>query len=238
MGLYAGVDGCKAGWVVVVFDEQFAFGSGSGTVAHEFSQVLAMTKACNVVVVDMPIGVPQIADEGGREADRVARRMLKPCTSRVFPTPPRAVLDANTYEEARNLAKSHTSHGKGLSRQAFGIVPKILEVDDLMSPKLQDRVLEGHPELSFAAMNGHHVVEDSKRSLKGRVLRQQLLEQNGLGRGAAQLVEAVPRGVGIDDVLDAAALAWTARRVGRGEAVRIPEVPPTDNRGLRMEMWY
>lgn len=39
--------------------------------------------------------------------------------------------------------------GKSLSRQAFEIISKIREVDDLMTPELQTRVFEVHPELSF-----------------------------------------------------------------------------------------
>ena len=41
----------------------------------------------------------------------------------------------------------------------------------------------------------------------------------------------------LDDLLDAAAVAWTAVRVVRQQAVRIPSVEEVDVRGLRMEMW-
>ena len=46
-----------------------------------------------------------------------------------------------------------------------------------------------------------------------------------------------PGEAGEDDFLDACACAWTARRVLTGEAVRFPDGdPPTDPRGLRMEI--
>ena len=40
-----------------------------------------------------------------------------------------------------------------------------------------------------------------------------------------------------DDILEACACAWTARRVLRREAHRFPDEPRTDPRGLRMEIW-
>jgi predicted RNase H-like nuclease len=42
---------------------------------------------------------------------------------------------------------------------------------------------------------------------------------------------------GDDDLLDACAVAWTARRILRGEARRFPDEPMLDPRGLRMEIW-
>ncbi|MEJ2061235.1 MAG: DUF429 domain-containing protein [Gammaproteobacteria bacterium] len=42
-----------------------------------------------------------------------------------------------------------------------------------------------------------------------------------------------------DDILDACALALTARRVHLGKAQRLPDnAPPIDAHGLRMEIWY
>ena len=44
-------------------------------------------------------------------------------------------------------------------------------------------------------------------------------------------------GAQADDILDAFALCWTARRLAAGDAIRLPELPPHDARGLRMEIW-
>ncbi|MCH8196421.1 MAG: DUF429 domain-containing protein, partial [Chloroflexi bacterium] len=46
------------------------------------------------------------------------------------------------------------------------------------------------------------------------------------------------RGVGFDDLYDALALLWTAGRILRGEAERVPHDPPSDSRGLLMEIVY
>jgi len=45
-----------------------------------------------------------------------------------------------------------------------------------------------------------------------------------------------PAGAAPDDVLDACALAWSARRVVDGTACRIPDMPTRDRRGLHMEL--
>ena len=41
-----------------------------------------------------------------------------------------------------------------------------------------------------------------------------------------------------DDILDAFAALWTARRVLGGEAKTLPDDPPRDAAGLRMEIVY
>jgi predicted RNase H-like nuclease len=43
--------------------------------------------------------------------------------------------------------------------------------------------------------------------------------------------------VALDNILDAHAACWIAERIYKGTAVRIPENPPVESRGLRMEMW-
>ncbi|MBI4571221.1 MAG: DUF429 domain-containing protein, partial [Chloroflexi bacterium] len=48
----------------------------------------------------------------------------------------------------------------------------------------------------------------------------------------------VPAGAARDDLYDACAAAWTAARFARGEHGTLPAEPPTDSRGLRMEIVY
>ena len=58
------------------------------------------------------------------------RRLLgKPRSSSVFPAPVRATLKATNYEEACRL--SMNAHGKSMSKQAYEIIAKIREVDEL-----------------------------------------------------------------------------------------------------------
>lgn len=99
-----------------------------------------------------------------------------------------------------------------------------------MTPGLQSRVFEVHPELSFAAMNGGDPVRTPKRSATGSKERRALLQRAGV------VVPERPAGAARDDLLDACALAWSACRVACGTARRVPDRPAFDSRGLRMEL--
>jgi predicted RNase H-like nuclease len=123
-----------------------------------------------------------------------------------------------------------------MSRQAYGILPKIAEVDDLMTPRIQKRVFEVHPELSFMEMNRGQPMEVSKARAGGVLARMRLLADDGLIDGLEDLVGDLGKSR-LEDVMDATAVAWTAERKIREEAVRVPERPERDVRGLRMEMW-
>ena len=49
--------------------------------------------------------------------------------------------------------------------------------------------------------------------------------------------QALPRrGWQDDDLLDALAVLWTARRLARGEAIRRPDPPDVDGTGLGMSI--
>jgi len=65
------------------------------------------------------------------------------------------------------------------------------------------------------------------------------LVRSVLGRAAEDIREAVPRPeAGDDDILDALAALWTARRIHSGEAVRLPaEDEECDERGLLKRMY-
>jgi len=234
--LVAGVDGLRAGWVFVVVD----VGSHrvqACSVAPTFSELLLQTTSCEVVGIDIPIGLPDTVPRWGRSADREARDLLRPLRhASVFTVPPRAVLQARSYEEANEMHEAHSEGGIGMSRQAYGILPKIAEVDDLMTPRLQGRTLEVHPELSFMELNGATPLSLAKSKAGGVLARLRLLGDVGLTDG----LEAVAGDLGrtrLSDLLDAVAAAWTAVRVASHQAVRIPSVEEVDVRGLRMEMW-
>jgi predicted RNase H-like nuclease len=84
-------------------------------------------------------------------------------------------------------------------------------------------VREVHPEVSFAEMLGRPA-RASKKTWSGMRERLEPLQRAGIaveglsGTGAA----------GVDDVLDAAAAAWTAARILRGEAISLPATPEVD----------
>lgn len=207
-----GVDGCPGGWLV-------ASREGLALVAS-FADVLA-THA-GAVAVDMPIGLPAT---WGRSCDAAARRFLSPRGSTIFPTPPRALLDATTYEDAS--ARSRRSFGKGLTKQTFHLFAKIRDVDAAMSPSLEHRAAEAHPECAFLALCGSHL--PPKRTAEGRAARLAALEP---------LFGPIPlgiRGAKPDDVLDAYVLVWTAERFAAG-AHLVHGDGERDERGLVMRI--
>jgi predicted RNase H-like nuclease len=180
----------------------------------------------DVVGIDIPIGLPAT---GARACDVEARAMIGPRRSSVFPVPLRGLLGAVTYGEA--ASRSRALSGKGISRQAFGILPKVAEVDRVMSPDRQGRIVEVHPEVSLAVLAGRTMAYPKRRP-EGRAER-----LAALGRAFPDVADhAGVRivGTGPDDVLDAFAVAWTARRYARGGHVQLGG--QRDSRGLRMEI--
>ncbi len=226
----AGVDGCKAGWLVVRTDATWRLRILDISTATSFEELLERTNDCTAVAVDVPIGLPS---SDPRRADILARQAIGPRRSSVFPAPMRATLGATTYQEACEL--SQRACGRKLSQQAFAILPKIREVDGLMTPELQDRLLEVHPEVSFCALNGHQSLEFWKRKPEGAKERLRILAsayEDDLPALAA------PKGAALDDLYDACAAAWTAGRIAYGTAQHLPDKPEFDARGLRMEIVY
>ena len=161
------------------------------------------------VGIDMPIGLPAVP--GPRACDVAARRVLGGRRSTVFPAPARCFL-GRPWEEVR-----------GLSKQAFHLLPKIAEVDALVDPSVQDRVFEVHPELAFARLTGA-VLVDPKRTAAGRA-----------ARVAALGLPSVPRlrGAAVDDVLDALAVWHSTVAIVNGQANAVGD-GARDERGLEM----
>ncbi len=232
----AGVDGCRAGWVVVL-----AHTLTTDARAHQvmvcprFAEVLALTPPPALLAVDMPIGLLPVPHPGGRVCDRLARQLLGRRSSSVFTPPARNLLEATCYAQVRH---------HGLSIQAFHILPKIREVDRLMTPALQQRVYEAHPELAFRALIGQPM-QARKKGAAGHEERLQALAlaappfMHQTRQAVTQALQRYPRSqVALDDLLDAYALVHTAWRIWHTQAHCLPHDPPYDQRGLRMEIWY
>ena len=161
-----------------------------------------------VVGIDMPLGL--LAD-GWREADALARRALGRRGVTVFAIPPRPVWQQPTYAQANQACRDLT--GKGLSAQTWGLRGKLLEADAYRR-QATAHLYEVHPELAFAALSGAPL-QDSKHTKAGLSLRRELLARAGL--------TLPPRAPGTpeNDLLDAAAVAWSARRIAAGHAITL-----------------
>ncbi len=180
-----------------------------------------------VIAIDIPIGLPET---GTRIGDLETRAAVGPRCHSVFLTPIRAAIEAPTNGKAN--ARSRSLTGAGMTRQAYGLRTKILEVDAWL-PTAQCTVHEVHPELSFATMAGHPL-NTSKHTWSGVRLRTRLLEEAGI---ALSDLGAAGDRASVDDVLDAAAAAWSARRIAQGIAITIPTSPPLDSTGRALAIW-
>ena len=118
-----------------------------------------------------------------------------------------------------------------MSIQAFSLLPKIGEVDTWL-PKAPCRVVEAHPEVSFTELAGEPA--PPKKTWAGAEHRRTLLERAGISL-TGSLGEAGDASV--DDVLDAAVAAWTARRVLLGTAIPFPDPPETLPDGIDAAIW-
>ena len=222
----AGIDGCRAGWVMVRRDAAGRFGAPLVVAS------LDDLPPTDMIVLDIPIGLPE---SGRRACDLEARALLGPRRNSVFTGGRRPLLAMESYEEANAWGKRD---GEGLTRQMWNILPKIREVDNWIAPDLSERFREGHPELAFAGAAGRPMAHYKKTpggeaerldALAGFIDPATVLEWLGKARGS---------GAARDDIVDALALCRSAARVLLGCHGQLPADPPRDARGLPMEMVF
>lgn len=237
-----GVDGCPGGWVAAVWRPQqsnltMQVVNSLATLIEEYPDV--------AIGVDIPIG---LAASEPRACDIAARRLLgRSRASSVFPAPCRGILRLDA-SYAVTSARSKELTTRGISKQTYHIIPKIAEADDVVSPAMQKRMFEVHPEVSFWALAGGRPMEHAKKRSAGfnerrgvlrRVFPHDAIPENR--REARALVaksKSLGRGAGADDVLDAIVAAWTAQRFARSEARHLPEQREIDQLGLAIEIVY
>jgi predicted RNase H-like nuclease len=135
------------------------------SIAPTFASLIELLPSTAVIGVDIPIGLPE---EGARQCEKEARQLLGwPRMAIVFSAPLRPCLVATTFEQACGIR--FRIEEKKMSRQAFGILPKIREVDDVLAAEgsLAPRVIEVHPEVSFLLVNDGVAMRHSKRTAAG-----------------------------------------------------------------------
>jgi predicted RNase H-like nuclease len=213
-----GVDGCRGGWIAAAVED--------GTVDWSWcADIVPVVRQRVVTGIDVPIG---LLDRGHRACDTEARRRVGTRRSSVFPAPSRQVLSAVSYADARRILNE--LGGASMSAQAFGIVRAIKSVDDVMSRSLEKRLIETHPEVSFATMTGSELAP--KKTAAGVAQRISAL---GAWIDVLGALASVPAGVPIDDALDALACAWSAQRFAGGQHDVLGD-GSRDPRGLLMRI--
>jgi predicted RNase H-like nuclease len=217
-----GVDAYKAGWVAVVLGRAPEPEVIAGA---DLAALIARVEGAACVGVDMPIGLPETT----READQAARDFVGVRRNSVFMTPPRAVLEAESYAQANERA-AELLGGKKISQQAWALRHNIAAVEAVA--RTDPRVIEVHPEVSFRAMRGEPLAYP-KTAWNGQAVRRAALAAHGIA--LPDELDETAGGIPVADVLDAAAAAWSARRYARSEARSLPEGRPPGTPGA---IWY
>ncbi len=234
---FVGIDGCRIGWCCIELTDDNGW---SAFVASSIDVAWERYRKARAIYIDIPIG---LRDEGAqpRLCEVEARRRLGTRSSTVFTPPLRGALSCSTYEEAS--AHNFERSGKNLSRQAWGIAAKILEVDVFLAnqPSAVGILREVHPEILFWSLNERVPLPNRKKSRIGKAQRQDLLSHHL--PETDQVVDAIrakylKKEVADDDILDALVAAVCARKCLLGRALTLPEQPERDALGLPMEMVY
>jgi predicted RNase H-like nuclease len=241
----AGVDGCKGGWIAVWRSPD---SDPEVAVFEKFHEILERLPASAFVTVDMPIGLPEQGTKGGRAAEQEARRLLRKRKSSVFSIPSRTAVYAEigpfpkgTYLEAHaravKKARDTSVSSSGFPIQAFGIFPKIREIDVLLreNASCKERIFESHPEIAFRALNTGDEMNHKKSAAEGEEERRQVLAKHGLSASFLQRRDFYKAKA--DDFLDACSMLLIAERLRAGTAVPYPSPPHRDALGLPIAIW-
>jgi predicted RNase H-like nuclease len=235
----AGVDGCRAGWIAVLRNVSDPKDLKLQLFEH-FADLLSVQPDLKIIAVDMPIGLPDLLGPDGRGAEKAARKHLGLRQSSVFSVPSRAAVYEEDYKASCETSLKTSSPPRKVSKQCFYLFPKIREIDCLMTPALEERVHEVHPELAFWRLNEEAEMSlpkkvKSRANPEGLDQRRDLLVSKGLPKPF--LDQKPPRGCGRDDLLDAAANSLIAERIFNRQAEPFPENYQRDGKGLRMAIW-
>ncbi|MDR7555017.1 MAG: DUF429 domain-containing protein [Armatimonadota bacterium] len=218
-----GADAARGGWLAVCLTDgkyaETSFFKAFGALLDAFPQAA-------VVAVDIPVGLPR----GVRRADEEARKRLGSQARSVLPTPPRPALHERNFRKAYAIARALDGR---LTKQSHALSARIVEVERYAVRN--SRIVEVHPEVSFWAMNGQQPLAFPKRTWNGLMLRLDLLRKHGIEL-PSQISGTGPASAA--DVVDAAAAAWSAWRVARGEARCLPDPPPDRTSTDGGAIWY
>lgn len=235
--VYIGVDACKAGWFSVALEEGIDW---KVDILSDISTFWNQYNHARLILIDIPIGlrekssIKRLCDQGARDLLRPERH------NSVFISPCRAAIYAKSYEEAKEVNKKGTD--RKISRQVWGIIPKIKEVDVFLreNKSAMLNIRETHPEICFWALAGKRPMEYSKKKEEGIQERKKILASvyphaEELFNYAEQ--RYLRKEVSRDDILDALVAAVMASKERQG-LLTIPEKPEIDSRGLPMEIVY
>ena len=229
-----GADCCSGGWFAVSIIDGVEWKT---SIFLDIKTLWKNYKDTSLILIDIPIG---LREKGTKErlCDIEARKLL--CRKRamsVFPVPCRGALCAQNYREACKINKRVT--GRKLTLQTWNIIPRIREVDVLISKEISARskIREIHPEVCFWAFKGEPM-KYSKKTESGFNERKELLNSIYLHTNDIikhSLYTYRRKQVKKDDILDALVAAVTATG-GSDTLASIPQKPEINKEGITMEM--
>ena len=232
-----GVDGCKSGWFAVsIYD----YDKWKVRVYKSIEELCREYSSSDIILIDIPIGLKESGIQE-RLCDLEARKMLGYGRgSSVFPVPCRQAVYTETYHEANKINKEVLK--RGLSKQTWGIVPKIREVDAFLvnNESIKGRLKESHPEVCFNALSGQHM-QYSKKCKNGAKERIDVLQK--LYKNTDEIIKFAlnnykRKELALDDIIDALCLAISGLQGLEMGFTMIPQNPEEDANGLDMQIVY
>ena len=170
MTTYYGIDLAKKQWLVASFKDKY--------ISYKLVNTLCDIYFNNddIIVIDMPVVLPQTIDEYPRKWDIQAKKQLGRKHGSIFYAPLKKDLDRNYIEINKDLEKQFKPK---LSKQSFNLFPAIQDLQKLIKKHPNLTIQEGHPELYFNQLDPQI---NSKHTKKGIEERISLLKNNPLSR--------------------------------------------------------
>ena len=223
MSLIIGIDGCKSGWFSIWENQDKSIHSSVFSNLNELKNFFK-NESQLILGIDMPVVLSEVIP---RQADQLARKLLSKKASSVFTAPTPEMLDQPNYEKASLVSKR--LFGKSMSLQSWYLFPKIKDVQTMIHHE-DMQIYEIHPELSFRAMNNEQVILESKKTQEGFALRNALLSMHFKNFIFEDIRNQHARKDVMDnDILDALAVLWSAKRIQSNQASFLPQAPEKPN---------
>jgi len=230
--IYAGIDGCKAGWIMVKnVGADYAF-----EIWECLSELVLANGDVQRFLIDIPIGLG--SQLYPRTIDQVLRSELGKRGSTVFNAPVRDAVYTKNYAEAKT--KNIAVEGKSISIQSFNICAKIRETDTFLAQNNSIKIIESHPELCFKYLNGGELVISKKTSPEGAQQRLNILSQYDpkISELFQKIVSETKRKhVKKDDILDAICLCL-ANRLATDNLHFLMDKNLLDEKGIEIKIAY
>jgi len=234
-----GVDGCKYGWVTASYND------GAVLLFKNIKDVFDHYGKDAAFFIDIPIGLASTAF-AIRTCEKTTRAILPAKRkSSVFSIPCREALTAKTYAEANKVNRNVL--GCGISKQTWFIMPKIKQLDDVLTKDydLRNQIKESHPEIAFQFLNKGIPLAHSKKTLEGIAERLDILMRHDERSGVffKKAIAYYKRGdVAKDDIADALCLALIIKCINeqphRYKKGSFSSSPLQDEYSIEMAIYY